>query len=145
MTAILGTFVSIKTMADGSPRIVLDMQCTLSEVAAMGLIPGTPFALARLTKEAAGKPVVEPVSQPEAPKEKPGPLCVMACNFCADLVFWEWISRGGGYANDEQDAKRFILYTCEIDSRKKLDQSERAAQLFHALVRKPFMAWRDAR
>jgi hypothetical protein len=145
--AIMGTFVSIKTMADGSPRITLDMQCTLSEVAAMGLIPGVPFALARLVKEVAGKPAVAPVSHPQEPKERPGQLCVMACTFCADPMFWKWISTEttSDEVLDEAGAKEFILYVCCIDSRKELDQSASAARAFHEQIRKPFMAWNDAR
>jgi hypothetical protein len=134
----MGTFVKIGTMADGTPRIVLDLQCKLEDVAAMGLIPGVPFALARLKKEAA-------VTPSEAPKEKPGPLCVMACNFCEDPMFWKWIgSSRPNYpsVNDAEGAKKFICELCSVDSRKAIDQSASAA--FHSLIRKPFLAWRDS-
>jgi hypothetical protein len=145
MSAIMGTFVKIGTMADGTPRIVLDLQCGLADVAAMGLIPGVPFAIARLTKEAAGKPVTEP----EAPKEKPGQLCVMACTFCADPMFRKWISETYKYeCQDEGAAKEFVLEICGIESRKELDTDSRAAFVFHERVRKPFVAWKadqDAR
>jgi hypothetical protein len=143
--AIMGTFVAIKTMADGTPRVTLDMQCTLSEVAAMGLIPGVPFAIARLSKEAAGKPAVEPVSQPEEPKQKPGQLCVMAVNFCKDPMFWTWIMEAHGLACFNQaEAKEFVLNQCQVESRKELDDLSNAAELFHRLIRRPFLAWRDA-
>lgn len=141
MSAIMGTFVKIGTMADGTPRLVLDLQCTLSEVAAMGLIPGVPFALARLEKQAAGKPVA-----PQESKEKAGELCIMACTFCADPLFWEW----AGWADDafitsESEAKQFILDVCEIDSRKKLDDFSSAARTFHNEIRKPFLNWKAKR
>lgn len=135
--AILGTFVKIGTMADGTPRLVLDLQCTLSEVAAMGLIPGVPFAIARLSKEAAGKPAVAPVSQPQEQKEKPGQLCVMACTFCADTEFQRWLG-----VDTEEEAKALILEDCRIQSRKELDSNHQAAQIFLNQFRGPFMAYK---
>lgn len=137
--AILGTFVKIGTMADGTPRLVLDLQCGLSEIAAMGLIPGVPFAVARLTKEAAGKPVVELVSKPQESKEKPGQLCVMACTFCADPEFRNWIG-----ASNEDDAKQMILRELRISSRKELDTNHEAGRQFLNEYRNPFLAWRYA-
>lgn len=135
--AIMGTFVKIGTMADGTPRMVLDLQCTLSEVAAMGLIPGVPFAVARLKKEAA-------VVAPEEPKEKPGPLCIMACNFCADPRFIEFLDSRFSPCESQEDAKRVICELIGIESRRELDTNEKAASAFHSLIRKPFIAWRDA-
>lgn len=142
--AIMGTFVKIGTMADGTPRLVLDLQCTLSEVAAMGLIPGVPFAIARLTQSAAGKPAVAPVSQPQEPKEKPGQLCVMAVNFCKDQAFQNFIDECYDDCNSEKDAKDFILRVCGIESRRELDTDTRAGSVFMSSIRNPFIAWRDA-
>lgn len=139
MTALMGTFVKISTMADGTPRIVLDLQCTLSEIADMGLIPGVPFAIARLTKESASAPVAQPNTNPEPAKKKVGELCIMACTFCADPMFWEW----AGVLN-EPDAKQIILDTCGIASRKELDEDAIAASDFHHHIRMPFMEWKSA-
>lgn len=135
MTALLGTFVNVKTMADGTPRIVLDMQCTLSEIAAMGLVPGVPFGLARIEKEAAVTP---------EPKEKPGPLCIMACKFCDDHVFWSWIKfEQGVTCTSSEGAKEFVLDICNINTRKELDSNPVAAGRFHERIRAPFVKWRD--
>jgi len=137
MSAIMGTFVKIGTMADGTPRLVLDLQCSLSEVAAMDLIPGVPLAVARLTKEAAGKPGPQ---APEEPKEKPGQLCLMACTFCADAEFRKWLG-----VDTEAEAKELILESCEITSRKELDTNHKAGQWFLSAYRAPFLAWKEAR
>ena len=140
MTALMGTFCKISTMADGTPRIVLDLQCSLSEIAALGLIPGVPFAIARLTKESAGAPVV-PV-EPEQ-KTKVGQLCLMACTFCADPNFLGWITDETSFdADNEAEAKNFILRVCAIESRKELDTNPRAANTFHSQIRIPFLAWK---
>jgi hypothetical protein len=141
LDAIMGTFVSIKTMADGTPRIILDLQCGLADVAAMGLIPGVPFGIARIAKEGSAKPV----AAPQEPKERPGQLCVMAVTFCADKAFWHWIERVHNLdCSSEEEAKGFVLETCNIDSRKELDTNRAAADAFHQQVRRPFLAWRDA-
>lgn len=139
MTAFLGTFVAIKTMADGCPRVTLDLQCTLAEFAALGLMPGVPFGIARITGESSIAPV-EP--EPE-PKAKIGPLCLLACQFCESVDFQRWVNQTlGGLA--PANAKDAILRACGIASRKDLDTSPDAAARFHSRVRVPFMAWRDA-
>lgn len=50
---IRASFVSMKTMADGTPRITIDIDASLLDLAMLGLEPGTPLAVARLTQEAA--------------------------------------------------------------------------------------------
>ena len=47
------TFVRMQTLADATPRIVLDCDCSLTDLAALNLTPGATFALARLTADAA--------------------------------------------------------------------------------------------
>jgi hypothetical protein len=131
MSAVMGTFVSIKTMADGSPRITLDMQCTLADVAAMGLIPGVPFALARLTKEASLTP---PAPSQEPSKQPIGALCRLAVQLCEEPSFITWLR-----AVDSAHAKAIILNSCGISSRKELDTNEKAAQIFHSKFRQPFV------
>lgn len=77
--------------------------------------------------------------EPAAPTQRPGMLCVMACAFCADRLFQDW---SVGATGNESDAKEFILDTCGIDSRKKLDTDKEAARLFHTLIREPYLEWR---
>lgn len=95
------------------------------------------------------QPVAQPEKQSQEPKAKPGELCIMACTFCADPVFRRWITEvfnpRGVICNTEEGAKDFILETCEIDSRKKLDQFSSAAHAFHTEIRKPFLEWKEQR
>jgi hypothetical protein len=77
-------------------------------------------------------------------------LCIMACVFCRDPLFWRWLEElaaAGGTPGifDEPKAKDFILTICEIESRNELDTNARAAADFHQLVRAPFVAWKEAR
>lgn len=138
MTPIMGTFVKLQTMADGTPRVVLDMQCKLEEVTAMGLTPGAPFALARL---ATG--VLPKQEEPKQAAEKPGQLCVMACTFCEDANFRHWVSMLDGCCNTAEEAKQFILFVCGVTSRKYLDFNKEAAQKFHSQIREPYLQWKQ--
>lgn len=146
MTALLGTFVKLSTMADGTPRIVMDLQCTLADIAALGLMPGVAFGIARITGESTIAPVEEvpSVASIVEPKTRAGELCIMAATFCKMPVFWEWIRTKEDYCSTESDAKDYILEMCEIESRKELDTNKYAATYFHTLIREPFMAWREA-
>lgn len=74
-------------------------------------------------------------------------LCIMACVFCRDPVFWAWLEM---MVPDEPKgtlreaaAKAFILSLCKITSRNALDTDYDAALRFHALVREPFLAWKE--
>lgn len=51
--AITGAFVRLQTMADGTPRAIIDLHCKLEEAARIVGEPGQTLALARLTEEAA--------------------------------------------------------------------------------------------
>lgn len=83
---------------------------------------------------------------PVVQKVQPGMLCIMACNFSADVKFQEWAnSLSGTRVEDEEDAKCFILNECGIESRKELDIDQAAAKRFHKLIREPYMASRAAR
>lgn len=71
---------------------------------------------------------------------KSGPLCILACQWCNLPEFWRW----AGVA-DTAGAKRFILQTCAVASRKCLDDGGVAAFKFKTMVRQPFMASQGVR
>jgi hypothetical protein len=76
----------------------------------------------------------QPVQQPERPKL--GPLCREAIDLCVMTDFWRYVQ-----AENEADAKEFILNVCGVSSRKDLDTVATAAEKFRALVRVPFIRW----
>jgi hypothetical protein len=133
MTALMGTFVKVSTMADGTPRIVLDMQCSLSDIAAMGLVPGVPFAIARLTNEAAQTP-------PQEEKPKGGELARLAGMWCNDTNFQRWCA-----ISHNQHPQDCIYTLCKITSRAELDHNDAAAMRFQELIRLPYMAYMAGR
>lgn len=67
----------------------------------------------------------------------------MACVFCRDPAFQRWVSIGAASQINENGAKAFILSLCRVGSRNELDASPEAAERFHELVRKPFVAWKE--
>lgn len=146
MTALLGTFVSIKTMADGSPRLTLDMQCTLADIAAMGLQPGVPFAIARITNESSVAPI--PSNSTEIEKPKGGALAKLAGMWCNDPEFWKFCSerfQHQGQFEGAEEVADLVRDTCCINSRAELDTNEKAAGMFNHQFRLPYMAWKEGR
>lgn len=68
-------------------------------------------------------------------------LCIMACVFCKSAEFRDWLAHGGEPVT-EAEAKAVVLDVCKVDSRNALDTDPIAAELFHELVRKPFLDWK---
>jgi hypothetical protein len=134
MTALYGTFVRLQTMADGGVRLVLDLGCSLADIAALNLMPGAAFGLARIT----GESTILPIAVEPEEKNIFRPLCRLACIFCQDPLFQEWAD-----VLDEEGAKEFILNICNVISRKHIDGSPDASGAFLLHVRKPFIEWRD--
>lgn len=82
-----------------------------------------------------------------APIAKPTrELCIMACCFCRELRFQQWIFQQTDRTVyiDEDGAKAFIVTACVVKSRNELDTNPEAAQRFHEHVRIPFLAWKEA-
>lgn len=71
---------------------------------------------------------------------KPGPLCILACQWSNLPTFQAWAGVVGAEA-----AKQFILKTCGVASRKALDDGGKAAYQFKTMVRQPFMASQGVR
>lgn len=73
-------------------------------------------------------------------------LCIMACVFCRDKQFQEWVAeRTQRVVAAESTAKVYITAVCQVSSRSDLDTDEDAAARFHDLVRKPFLEWKESR
>lgn len=147
MSAIEASSVGVKTMADGTLRITLDIEPRFAKDA-FGLFgsPGTPVALAALKTAA----------QQEAAKPKGGELAKLAGQWCQNAQFIEFIrpiydkAMGGTGRNwgdvtpDDFDggaseyARHCICVLCGVNSRAELDHDRMAATRFHTLIRQPF-------
>ena len=57
--------------------------------------------------------------------------------------FRAWLEEAARQPLTQEDAAEFIRIACGVDSRRELDTNGRAADAFHTIVRRPFLAWRD--
>jgi hypothetical protein len=138
---IQATSRTVKTMADGTLRLTIDIEPGDAQSAFVLFgQPGAPVVLARLTQEAAQASMQKQAAEPEM---KGGELARMAGVFCKDTLFWEWINLETDFAVvDAEGARNIILHMCEIESRRELDHNPDAAAMFHTHIRKPFIEWR---
>ncbi len=132
MTAIAAAAVSLRTLADGTVRVTVDIEPKdAADAFALFGRPGQPIAVAALRDGFAAVP----------DKPKVGPLCLEAVRYCEMPEFQEWRKRRGDLNLTEEGAKATILWDCKIESRKELDANPEAAALFITKVRTPFMKY----
>lgn len=92
-------------------------------------------------------PVEEPApSRTAVRRERMAPLCEWAVMRCGEEPFQRWAAGhpdAPKYSKDTptETAKAAVLHFTGVESRRDLDNNERAAQALHALVRKPYAAW----
>lgn len=138
MTAIEASFIRMKSMADGSLQLVVEVE-PRNAVAAFTLFgsPGTPLALAALQCAKA-----EPAEMP-----KGGPLARDVAMMCANPEFHRWAQVAfpaqweAAYGKTPTEwAASVVRSVCCIESRAELDSNDAAAKRFHLLLRKPFEA-----
>ncbi len=81
------------------------------------------------------------INKPKNPRD----LCIMACIFCREPAFLAWLGQLATphVVFTEAMAKDFILEACGVASRNDLDRNPAAAERFHELVRKPYLAWKN--
>lgn len=145
--------VSIKTMADDTLRLTIDIEPrNAQEAFALFGMRGSPVVIARLTPEAAiasqqaETVAANTVARVEAEKPKGGDLARLAGQFCANPVFRAWLSHlADDEATNADEAAEAIRVTCGIESRAELDHNPDAAAIFHESIRKPFAEWCRAR
>lgn len=129
MTAIPASSVAVRTMADGTLRLSLDIEPRHAGAAfALFGMPGTPAALAALKVGTALPADPEPTEPP-----KGGPLAKWAAMRGNDPRFQEWLEAH----SPELVAKR-IKHICEIKSRAELDTDQNANALFRARIMQPW-------
>ncbi len=136
MSVIEAASVGVKTMADGTLRLTVDIEPRNAQAAfALFGAPGTPMALAALKTQA------------EAKEEKPkgGLLSQWAAMRCAEPEFQRWLKdththawESAPGATPAEKAAGAVRGLCSIDSRAELDSNEQAAQTFHRIVRGPW-------
>lgn len=139
MSAISAAAMTVRTMADGSLRITVEVEPQDAQQAfALFGKPGAPMALAAL---AVGHAAVQ---EPEKPKG--GERAKWAAIRCGDREFQNWLCRAyptefldaPGNTNQEFCAS-VIRQVCGVKSRAELDTDKAAGARFDELIRRPWM------
>lgn len=142
MSAIIASTVGVKTMADDTLRLTIDIdQRYAGEAFALFGKRGSACAIARLTNDVA----VAEMRKPETVKDnsekvelKGGALAKLAGMLCESEEFRAWLG-----CKTADEARSQICSDCFIDSRRELDHDEQAAKIFHAQYRLPFVAYME--
>ena len=142
MSLIEASSVGVKTMADGTLRLSVDIEPRFARDAfALFGSPGTPMALAALQSMP---------HEPETPKPKGGQIAQWLGIRCQEPEFQQWLAdtfplqHENAIGNTEsQRAGSVIRAVCSVESRAELDSSQNAAKAFHDLIRKPYMAAKE--
>lgn len=145
--AIMGASGALKTMADGTLRIQIDVEPRHARDAFLLFgTPGTSVALARITPEAATAQA-RTEFDPPAERGKGGALCKLAAMWCAEEEFHNFLAATMKWAKAYSEpitsvvAANIIRETCGVASRADLDHDERAALIFHRDFRLPYQRW----
>lgn len=145
MSVIEATSVAVRTMADGTLRLSVDIDPSHSQAAfALFGMPGSPMALAALTQQAAQesaqKSAIAHAQKPFVPKG--GNLSKDAAMICNDEMFREWVSvcDGSPVIATSERAAEFMRENCCILSRAELDNDPEAADRFKLLM-KQYREW----
>lgn len=152
MNAISGTRRAIKELADGTVRVQIDVD-PQHRRAFFELFPDidAPVALAPLVSdfEQPAPSTDAIVTQAAHEAVKGGELAKLAGRLCADPAFQDWLVRRewAGPVPDaegrgEERAAMIVRDACGITSRAELDHNPKAAEIFHARIRRP---WSEAR
>jgi hypothetical protein len=150
MSAIPCASVSMRTMADGTLRLLIDIEPMHAQDAfKLFAAPGTPAAIAALQVGYAQADAPKPESPPQPEKPKGGPLAKLAGMWSADPEFWAWASNEhlGVRWNikDSIGAATFIREICDVSSRAELDHNPEAEEIFHNYIRANFSKYLIAR
>ncbi len=144
MNAIEAVSRTVKTMADGTLRLTVDISPIHAQNAfRMFGSPDVPVALARLTTEAA---TASAQQETIAHGERLTGLALLAVQWCSDPNFWAWLNTQNTHddlviAKSEKDASAIIKTWCGIESRKELNINADAAAIFNQDIRGPYMQW----
>lgn len=147
MDAIEAVSRSVKTLADGTLRLSVDIEPKHAQDAfKLFGSPDVPMALARLTIEASKER-----AQVETIEDKPkgGFLSQWLAMRCNEPEFWEFVesvmkpysSDPDFYISNSNECDKAVKALLLIESKVELDNNQSAADAFHKLIRQPYAKW----
>ena len=141
MSAISAAAMRVRTMADGSLRIEVEVEPADAQAAfALFGRPGAPMALAALVEGHAA------VREPEAEKPKGGERAKLAARLGQSADFRQWMldtfpstaAKAPPDMTDTQAAAFMVRQICGVKSRADLDTDKAAGNRFDTAIR---LAW----
>lgn len=145
MDAISAVTRTLKTMADGSLRVTVEIQPQDAKNAFDMLgSPDTPIAIARLTQEASKQQAQDETIE----KAKGGFLSQWLAMRCNEPEFWAFMEARiftecgmpvyvESLAQCDDEIKSFL----EIKSKTEIDNNPKVEKRFHELIRIPYSKW----
>ena len=140
MTAIAAVSRNVKTLADGTLRLTIDIEPNNAQEAFKYFgMPDVPMAIARLTQEAA----IEHAQTETINELKGGFLSQWLAIRCSEPEFWAFV-KAKSFSSDISDAEMCdaeVKLYLNIKSKKELDNNKLAEHRFHEMIRKPYTDW----
>lgn len=151
MSAIEAAAMRVRTMADGSLRIEVEVSPTDAQ-AAFSLFgkPGAPMALAALKIGYAQADAPKATEQDQsidliAPKKKIGPLAYWLVCRCSEPEFWKWLKSMGYKCESAKTCELFQKSILNVKSRNECDTDIDARNRCHRLICGPYSKWLAAK
>ena len=142
MSAISAAAMRVRTMADGSLRIEVEVEPQDAQAAfALFGRPGAPMALAALAVGHAAVQEPEPVTLTVAQPDKP--IARWLAMRCKEPEFQSWATQyeGWGGSRSEANAAALVRHLCGVASRGDIDGNAHAEERFHYYIRIPYAEW----
>lgn len=144
MDAIEAVSRSVKTLADGTLRLSVDIEPKHAQDAfKLFGSPDVPMALARLTVEASKQR-----AQAEAIEDKPkgGFLSQWLAMRCNEPEFWEFVEHKMKPFSllkilKPEECDFFVKDLLRIESKTEIDSDPNVQQRFHSEIRIPYAKW----
>lgn len=137
MSAIPAVSRTIKTMADGTLRLTIDIEPAHAQDAfALFGAGNVSMALAALNVGVA-------IPEPEPEPLKGSTLAKLAGQLVRNPDFWSWAASCDATVQDMLSADAWLKRRCGIASKKELDHDPKAAERFHWNIRLKFVAWQQ--
>ncbi len=133
MSAIEASSVGVKTMADGTLRLSVDIEPRFARDAfALFGSPGTPIALAAL------KTAAQETKTETKPPRRSKPIAEWLAMRCREQAFRSWVGKHYGSIVSEDLAADWCRRQCKVESRGDIDGSPEAEERFQRLIRGPW-------
>ncbi|HTH10782.1 MAG TPA: hypothetical protein VMA55_14540 [Acidovorax sp.] len=139
MSAISAASVGVRTMADGTLRLTLDVEpANAKDAFSLFGSPGTPVAIAALKQGYAAKS-----DEPEQ-KSPLGPLAKWLVCRCNEPEFWGFLKEEFDLLHPVEDSRQaadIVKSILEVESRKDVDGNKIAETRCAVLLRGPYSRW----